>query len=240
MRILFIGNSITNGEIGESFIRLLEEQYPDWIIKNAGVNGHTLKNISDRIEKELDVEVEYDFIVIEAGYNDIILPYMDTRGLLFRFGLRYLHRQGRRPVDAEKFQVKFGQMIDFIQSRCNSKIILTTLGCINENLSSPVSLIRKRYNEAIVKVAMDHQCILADVAQEMDSALGTKTQTDYILNSFLNSIYFDKRICKKAGGAETLSRKRNLVLSIDGVHLNATGALIYKQTIERLILKHKS
>lgn len=238
MRLLFIGNSITKGDIGESFVDLFKEQYPDWTIKNAGVNGHTLKNISDRIEHELDVEDEYDFIIIEAGYNDIILPYLDTRGFLFRFGLRYLHRQGRRPVDPDKFKVKLGQMIDFIQSKCNSTIILATLGCINENLSSSVNLTRKRYNEAIVKVATDHRCLVADVSLAMESALEKTTQADYILNSFLKSVYFDKRLSRKVGGAQKLSEKRNLHLTIDGVHLNRAGALIHKQTIEALIHQH--
>ena len=237
MRVLFIGNSITKGEIGASFVNLFKDQYPDWIIKNAGVNGDTLKNISDRIEKELDVEEEYDFIVVEAGYNDIILPYLDTRGLLFQFGLRYLHRRGRRPVSAEKFEVKLGQMIDFIQSKCSSQVMITTIGCINENLSSVVNLPRKAYNRSIFQVANNHHCLVADVSEAMESALHDRPQTDYILNSFLNTIYFDKKICRKAGGAESLSKTRNLLLTIDGVHLNAAGALIYKETIDGLIRK---
>lgn len=236
MRLLFIGNSITKGEIGESFVTLFENQYPDWIIRNAGVNGHTLKNISDRIEKELDVESAYDFIIIEAGYNDIILPYLDTRGLLFRFGLRYLHRQGRRPVDAQKFGVKYGQMIDFIQSKCDSKIIMATLGCINENLSSAVNLKRRDYNEAIFQIAADHHCLVADVSLAMETVLLGRVQTDYLLDSFIDTIYFDKKICRKAGGAQSLSERRHLLLTIDGIHLNHAGALIHKETIEEVML----
>ena len=235
MRVLFLGNSITKGEIGKSFVDLFRNQYPDWMIKNAGVNGDTLKNISDRIAGEIETTDDYDFIVIEAGYNDIILPYLDTKGLFFRFALRYLYRKGRKPVNAEKFQVKYGQMIDFIQSKSNSKIILTTLGCINENLSSAVNLTRNYYNDSIVKVANDHHCIIADISQAMESVLNTSSQTDYLLNGVLNAVYFDKRKCRSDGGPDSLSRKRNLLLTIDGVHLNSDGAKIYMQTIEKQI-----
>ena len=235
MKILFLGNSITKGEIGQSFVDLFRNEYPGWIIKNAGVNGDTLKNISDRVASEIETNPGYDFIVIEAGYNDIILPYLDTKGLLYRFALRYLYRRGRRPVKPEKFQIKYAQMISFIQSKSNSTIILTTLGCINENLSSIVNLRRAYYNDSIVKIAKDYRCIVADISQEMESVLRSGSQTDYLLNSILNSMYFDRRRCQSNGGADKLSRKRNLLLTIDGVHLNSAGAMIYKQTIERQI-----
>ena len=139
MRILFIGDSITKGEVGESFVDLFREKYPDWFIRNAGVNGDTLRNTSNRIAKELETEEDFDYIIIEVGYNDVILPFLDTKGLFFRFVLRYLYRKGKRPVSAEKFAVKYGQMIDFIQSKSKAKIILATLGCINENLSSDLN-----------------------------------------------------------------------------------------------------
>lgn len=235
MRILFIGNSITKGEIGESFVDLFKNQHPDWDIRNAGVNGATLKNISDRIARELE-GAEYDFVVIEAGYNDIILPYLDKKGLFFRVGMRYLYRKGRKPVvDPSKFQSKYGYMIQFIQSKSNAKIILTTLGCINENLSAVVNLKRIAYNASILRLANEHDCLVADISHEVETVLKSGIQTDYLLSSLLNSMYFDKKKCQKAGGADKLSKKRNLRLTIDGVHLNSAGALIYKQTIERLI-----
>jgi lysophospholipase L1-like esterase len=240
MKVLFIGNSITRGVIGKSFVDLFISQYPDWIVKNAGVNGDTLKNISRRITKEIKSEPDYDFIVIEAGYNDIILPYLDTKGLLFRFALRYVYRNGRKPATPEKFERKYSQMIDFIRSESSSNIILTTLGCINENLSSVSNSKRTYYNDSIIKVATEHHCMIADVSGEMESVLKATRQTDYFLKNILNLIYFDKRKCKRDGGADKLSRKRNLILTIDGVHLNSAGAMIYKQTIEKQINKNGS
>lgn len=235
MRILFIGNSITKGEIGKSFVDLFKNQYPEWTIRNAGVNGDTLKNISDRIEGELDAGVDYDFIVVEAGYNDIILQFLQTKGFLYRLGSRYLYRKGRKPVTIEKFHVKYRQMIHFIQSKCNAKIVLTTLGCINENLSADVNSKRNAYNHSILQVARDHNCLVADISSEMEAVLQAGSQTNYLLENLLNSVYFDKKKCRSNEGADKLSRQRNLLLTIDGVHLNSAGAMIYKEAIEKLI-----
>ena len=237
MKLLFVGDSITKGVIGASFVDLLKEEYPDWIIKNAGENGYTLRNVSYRMAREIEEDPDYDFIVIAAGHNDIILPYFDKRGLFFRFAFRYLLRNGRRPVDPKSFHRKYAQMIQGIQSKSNAKIILTTIGCINENLSSIPNRNRIEYNESIVQIANDYHCLVADVSREMESVLTKTDQTDYLLNSLLNAMYFDKKKCRVDGGADRMSRKRNLLLTIDGIHLNSAGAMIYKQTIEYQINK---
>jgi lysophospholipase L1-like esterase len=237
MKLLFVGDSLTKGLIGASFVELLKQDHPDWIIKNAGENGYTVRNVSYRLGKEIEKDSDYDFIVIEVGHNDIILPYFDKRGLFFRFALRYLLRNGRRPVDPKTFHRKYAQMIQSIQSKCNAKIVLTTIGCINENLSSVPNQNRIEYNESIVKIANDYHCLVADVSGEMESVLIETSQTDYLLNNFLNTVYFDKKECRTDGGAERMSRKRNLRLTIDGIHLNSAGAMLYKQTIECQINK---
>ena len=232
MKLLFIGNSITKGEIGESFVHLLKEQNPGWVIKNAGVNGDTLKNISDRLAKEIPINPDYDFIIIEAGHNDIILPYFNTRGLLFRLALKYLLRKGRNPLNPRDFQLEYSKMLALVQSKSNAKIIVTTLGCINENLSSILNLKRIEYNDIILKMAHNYHCLIADISYETQLVLEKNYQTDYLLNNFLNSAYFDLKKCQETGGADRLSRKRNLILTIDGVHLNSVGAMLYKQAIE--------
>ena len=237
MKLLFVGDSITKGIVGASFVDLFKEAHPDWIIKNAGENGYTLRNVSSRIAREIEEDAGYDFIVIEAGHNDIILPYFNKRGLFFQFALRYLLRNGRRPVDPKTFHRKYEQMIQSIQSKCNAKIILTTIGCINENLSSIPNRNRIEYNESIVKIANDYDCLVADVSGEMESVLTVTRQTDYLFNNFLNTVYFDKKKCRTDGDADRMSSKRNLRLTIDGIHLNSAGAMLYKQAIECQINK---
>ena len=80
-------------------------------------------------------------------------------------------------------------------------------------------------------------CLLADVAVEFDRVLQDSVQTDYLMDNLINVLYFDAKKCRKPGGADTLSKKRNLQLTIDGVHLNSAGAKLYKQTIEKKITK---
>ena len=99
-----------------------------------------------------------------------------------------------------------------------------------------MNLKRILYNDAILKLASEHDCLVADVSHEMELILKSGSQTDYLLNSLLNAMYLDRRRCQRNGGADKLSKKRNLLLTIDGVHLNSAGAMIYKRTIEKQII----
>jgi lysophospholipase L1-like esterase len=235
MRILFAGNSITRGQIGESFIASMQFDNPTWNIHNAGVDGDTLKNISDRLVNILSDGSKYDFVVIEAGHNDIILPQFDKKGLLFQYALRHLLRNGRQPLRIEDFKTEYLKMIKLLRSKTRANIVLTTLSCINENLLSETNLIRIEYNKGIKDIAQRTDCILADISEEFDTILKESNQTDYLLENFLRSVCLGKKVCQQTGGAQKLSKKRNLRLTIDGIHLNKEGANLYKQTIERII-----
>jgi lysophospholipase L1-like esterase len=113
MQLLFIGNSLTRGQIGSSYIDLLKADNPEWHINNVGVDGDTLKNISDRVQKEV-VRTKYDHIIIEAGHNDIILPSFTSKGILFGLAFKYLRKQGRRPLDLSDFKTEYTKMIQYL------------------------------------------------------------------------------------------------------------------------------
>lgn len=234
MKLLCMGDSVTQGTIGESFVELLRTDNPQWIIRNAGVNGDTLLNISDRIEQEIDA-CPYDCILIEAGYNDIILPHFQEKGFLFKSALKYLLLKGRKPVELQEFKEAYIKLIEFIQREKNAQIMLVTLGCINENLSDAVNRKRVEYNKVIRTIAQSHHCLLADVGAEFERILAPTPQTDYLLTHFYSSVYADAQKCTHKGVADRLSRERNLKLTIDGIHPNSQGALLYAQTIESQI-----
>jgi lysophospholipase L1-like esterase len=142
MKIHFLGNIITRGKIGESFVTSMKGDNPIWNIHNAGVDGDTLRNISDRVVNILPDNSDYDFIVIEAGHNDIILPQFKKKGILFQYALRHLLRNGRQPLRIEEFKMEYLRMIKLLRAKTRANIVLTTISCINENLLSETNLIK--------------------------------------------------------------------------------------------------
>ena len=238
LKILFAGDSLTKGLIGESFVAKIQDDNFKWKTSNAGVDGDTLKNIADRLLFIISNDSKFDFVVIEAGHNDIILPQFRQKGILFKYALKHLLKKGRQPLSVDYFKTEYFKLITDLKTKTDAKIILTTLSCINEDLNTDTNRIRKEYNNTIKSVAERTNCIVADISEEFDRILKVNNKTDYLLESFFNSIYFDKQTCQKSNGSDKLSEKRNLKLTIDGIHLNKEGARIYKETIEAVIKKN--
>lgn len=133
MRILCAGDSITAGTVGASYVNMLRESLPHADIVNAGVNGETLTHILTRLQQLLQKDAAFDYVVLQGGYNDILLPLFLTKGALFKFAFKAQVRKGLTPISRPRiFKEVLEDRISAIRSIYRGKIILVTMGCINE------------------------------------------------------------------------------------------------------------
>ena len=236
MKILFIGDSITRGSVGVSYVKMSEAKFKNLEIVNAGINGDTLNVIASRLFEILKSGPAYDYIVLQAGYNDLLLPVFKAKGGLFRFGYRQKIKKGAFPLlSAQDFENFYINIIEELIRICGSKLVLTTIGPINEWQDDPLNRKRLRYNDSIRRVAGYNKCLLADIAVACDNTLAPASANSYFLNSFWNVVFFDFFACMCPNGADKLSKKRKLSLTIDGIHLNTRGAAIFSDIISKLI-----
>lgn len=232
MRILFTGDSITEGEIGFSYMSLIQSALPDAEITNLGLGGDTLLGIRKRTLAHLKQDNGYDYIVVAAGHNDIILPSFEEKTFIHRTIAQRLRKRGSVPTDDPgDFQKVYQDFISDIKTISGAVIIITTLSCLNEDLTAETNQTRLKYNQAIKTVAERNQILLADVGQEFDKILKASECKNYFLDNLLATFSFDKITCANDNGADHLSAKRGLILTIDGVHINSKGAKIYHDTI---------
>jgi lysophospholipase L1-like esterase len=70
MKIAFLGDSLTRGSYGGSFVREVSRRLPQHEIINAGENGNTIINLLNRLNTVL--ELEPDGIFVMTGGNDAI------------------------------------------------------------------------------------------------------------------------------------------------------------------------
>lgn len=240
MKILFIGDSIIRGTTGVNWIKHLIRKHPEWTIENEGVNGYTLTKVKERLGKKLKLSRSYDAIVLQGGINDILIPSLQERGSMFRKASDQLIKKGYHPLqDQEKIETVFHDMISLIKHRTNAHIILTTIGCMNEDPGFYLNEKRDVINKIIRKVARLSGCSLADTAAIFDQYLGRRKTKTYFLEGFFNTTYLDKLQCHVLNRADALSRERGLHLTIDGVHLNSRGGVIFMHEVERQLLACK-
>lgn len=234
MKILFIGDNVVKGSIGVNWVKWLAAKNPGWDIENAGENGQTLSQIKERAEKKLEAE-KYDLVFFEAGLNDLLLPAMTGKGFLFRQTYKWVSQSAEPCETKEDFEREYEDAILKIKSRTDATIILSTLGCISENLEHPLNRKRCDYNNIIRDVAIGTGCSLVDAGAVFDGYLRRCRTRNYFMEGYLNTRIFDRFQCQVMGCPDYLSKKRGLHLTIDGVHLNSRGANLFRDETERQI-----
>ncbi len=190
-RILFTGDSITKGKLGCSFFARLCKQFPQYELVNLGRDGDTVSGIMKRTIIHLDHDNNYDLIVVTAGHNDIILPDFNTKTTIHKSIVKNLAKKGSIPAAGRpEFVSNYEMFISTLRKRTDGPLILTTLSCLNEDLSTPTNRKREIFNEEIGTLAAENHLELADIAQEFDKVLRKKETRDYFMNDLFESALF--------------------------------------------------
>ncbi|RKD31209.1 SGNH/GDSL hydrolase family protein [Thermohalobacter berrensis] len=229
-KILYVGDSITEGISGVNYVKYIEKEFPNYLHINQGLGGDTLLGISNRLMSLLENE-EFNYIVFEAGHNDIIIPYFEKQGLLLKMTAKKLRSRGSIPTDINNFKEVLENKMREIKKITNAEIILTTLSCIGEVLNSDLNNKRAVINRSIKEVAKKYKCKIANVGDAFDEKLRRVDSGNYLLGGFYKLMLIDPIFSKKNKWAEKISRHRKLYLTIDGVHINGEGAKIYANEI---------
>lgn len=76
MKILCLGDSLTHGSVGASFLEFLKG---DFELINKGLNGDTVIGAYHRLKRYLEDEeiMDFDLCILFIGTNDIFLPYVN-------------------------------------------------------------------------------------------------------------------------------------------------------------------
>ena len=225
-RILFIGDSITEGKIGIGYVDIIQRNFPEFQCQNYGRGGDTLSGIFARLFKILKTETEYyDVIVIEAGHNDLLLPYVKSK---------WKFTSIRKVTPLNKIESVYNNGLEMVGLLSKAKIILTTLSCLGEDFSSQINQKRRFINDKIKEIGSKHEAYLADVSSVFDKILRKSFSSYNLIDHPLNMV-LDYFRSKRTNLVEKICKKRGLVLTIDGGHLNSKGAMIYAKEISRIL-----
>ncbi|SKA16515.1 SGNH/GDSL hydrolase family protein [Sediminibacterium ginsengisoli] len=238
MRILFTGDSITRGSTGTGFVQGIAQALPGCSVQNLGCNGDTMQMICNKLIAALKLDNRYDAVVLQGGYNDILLPCFRSRKGLFGMAFRSQQKKGIIAAeDVHTFKVRLIQAMNKIRLLFPGRLIITTIGCINESLSSQLQKTRNSYNDVLREIASVYNAELADTAVPFDHYLSSHKQNDYCVESFFAVTISDPLLSCLPGGVAILSRYRKLHLTTDGVHLNKKGAAIFKSCISARLME---
>jgi lysophospholipase L1-like esterase len=233
LRIVFLGDSLTEGTHGASYLAVLRSklaQTPalsDVELINAGVGGDTVANLLRRVATDVTPR-DPNWVVVLIGANDST-TWLIRRGLwrpiVFWRTRRYFAREKgvSGAITPQRFEVGLRALVADLRARIHARIALCTPPPQGVAPRSPRWRLMARYAEAIRRIAVEMDCDLIDLHARWSAAarvLPRRTLRQR-WRALLGALRGD-------GDAdiEALARERGYILTFDGVHFSACGAML--------------
>lgn len=229
-KLLIVGDSLAGGLPHLCFTVALSKMLPEYEVISRGVGGDTLLGISRRVQRFVPL-FQPDVLVMEGGANDIALPNLKQRNRKWKWLAEHIEKRGSIPTsDVVDFKDLYSRTIAEIKQQ-GLEIIITTLSCMGEDLKNKANKKREQFNAAIREVAEEHHIKLADVGRAFEERLrGVDIRDRYEIGRFRDP-FLDTFHALTPGRADRLSKRRGLILTIDGSHLNPQGARLFAETV---------
>ncbi len=216
MKIACYGDSLTRGFPGVSYVQQMRRMAPEHTILNYGRGGDTALSLLYRIERH-GLARPVDAAVLWVGVNDVLVRLSPLGSLAKQI-------MGQPPAqDQDVFRRYYAALLTLIAPHTPRLIAVLPL-CIGEDLSNSwnqklagLGTIVKEEAERFSNVyILDLRPAAADVLRgKLIAPYQPKTIPHMILDLFM--LTTDAAIDRAAA-------KRGLHLTLDGVHLNTTGA----------------
>lgn len=227
--ILYLGDSLTRGLVGHSYIKFM----PGSPHRNRGWDGDTAHGALRRLKlyRRERWYGEVDICVVEIGTNDLLQPFLMSRGLVWRlvFGWR---RGYKRWADIPEYEHVLREILDIL-IKDGKRPILMGLPLMQIK-DYPLGELRER-DSVVRALAGEYGVPFADV-QNAELRAVPSPRTDYDWGKIgvqravdiitMGLLPFTKDRC---------SRRRGLELTVDGVHFNSFSARIAAQTLRECL-----
>jgi isoamyl acetate esterase len=204
-KIVFLGDSLTEGVDGASYLRALGEllagdgRLPPIDLINAGQGGDTVRNLARRVSRDV-VPHAPDSVVVFVGVNDCRTWYVRRSPPTLatgRSGYYFARRKGIwRAMTPQRFERGLRALVDDLRARTEADIALCTPATASESRDPRAERMLDQYANAVRRLARERNCALIDVRAAMLEAIDQSS----------------------------LSATSGLRLTIDGVHLSVLGA----------------
>lgn len=229
MRILLAGDSLLAGSLGQSWAGLMGKspEMTGLSLVNRAVNGITLSGTLSVLKAERLLGTVAEGVIVSAGANDLLFPYMQALGLDWDPFIRKMARHGSVPAAwAGEFETLLGRLAAEA-ALWNCPVFCCTIPCLGENLKSPLNRQREVYNSMIRNLCRRGRHLYCmDGARSFEAALGPFQPGSSWLFRLPGDLTGDSIILHRKEAEEGLCRERGLRLTIDGAHLNYKGAAL--------------
>ena len=233
--IACIGDSLTHGNVGQSWVDYLRKEFPNDTFLNEGINGNTVWQVLQRLKPILDCKP--DIVIIMIGTNDALGSFDKSSGL------RYM-RNNNLP-EPPTF-TKYNEHLDKLIERLNEvpQIGICTIPPIGENKDSLINNHVKTFNDSIKSTANQKNLEVIQVSELLWSDISDRTYNlmkEYDSNAIplLRRIFggiFHHYLFKQSWN--DIAKAKGQWILFDQIHLNERGAEIVFKLVKNFISKN--
>ena len=200
MKVVCIGDSLTYGNVGYSYIHFLNKS-KDYKYINRGKNGDSLRGMFSRLKKIVDnPNTDSDLYVIGIGTNDILLPYLRDSSP-FWFLLMSLRCKIKRCIeDDETFYQEYNELLNFLHEKNEEapKIFIylgTAYNMFGEGNYWNQGRVRQFFAENELLIGKDYWNFVCNDTNGFNVVMNQyRKSADYIKNALeeIKTLYFGK------------------------------------------------
>lgn len=222
-RLVCFGDSITQGNIGTTYVTKLAQALPSVEVLNRGIDGDTTFNLLKRLDNDV-IAARPDVVSIMVGLNDFGTAYGEP---LSRLYYRFL-KKVPIAIDIPVYEAMYAAIIERLL-RLGITVVLYTPTTLGEMPDTPGQALLDGYVDAVRRVAQRFHLPLVDVRAAFVAAL---RQRPFVGPEYhLWRVPLDDLAIKRGATYETIARRRGYQFLVDGVHLSDAGATLVAQTV---------
>ena len=220
------GDSLVTGIPGVPVLPLLMEKNPEILFINRGSTGDTLKSLYRRLSG--DKSGKCDIALLWIGTNDVLVhagPPLPAAKIIFR---------QLWTGSGEEFRSYYGRCLDLLTRKAESVITIPPV-LVGERLDSSLNRDIDLLAEIIKETGTDFPTVrFADLRQPVYDILARQDSSGYITRHTPGFIR-DAVFFRSGAAVDSVSKKRGLILTLDGVHWNTKGAEIVTDFLTEVI-----
>lgn len=237
MRVVFFGDSLTEGVDGASYLRVLHEYVAGDArlrgveLVNAGIGGDTVINLARRLDRDV-IPAAPDWVVIFTGVNDLTTWYARrTLPTPFSLGLLRYFRDVKGihgAVTPARYRHGVRALVDRLRAETTTRVALCTPVARGEWLGSRSSHAVDRYADIVREAAAERGCALIDLRAAFVRAVSSQAKPSLGERLLALPGTLPARLTRPTPpfDFEELARRRGYLWTYDGVHLTHLGATL--------------
>ena len=230
--IIFAGDSITHGQVGENYVRMISERLDSqkYDVVNAGVNTNLAWNLLQRLDEIIECDPE--IITILIGTNDANAAQSEEDAKFYVKSMKL-----PQMPDQAWYRESLQKIVSILKERTRAKIGLISIPPIGEDPSESGYKTSSDYCTTIQEVASSSGVVYFPLHEKM---------IEYLSNHPGNPAYdikwlkiemfiacFKRYILRRDW--DSIGESRGFQLHIDYLHLNTKAASMLTDMIENFI-----